>query len=123
MKNQYSSRLATRLASLLAACALAGCAASANMPPTRYGRSDYAPASPTVAQLPSSVGGGEAYQDSSGPAYLVGAAAGRIDAGGESLPQFPAGAEPPITDTAGSVVMPNGSGRSVRSLNSVSNPP
>jgi hypothetical protein len=81
------------------------------------------PASAVVANLPREMGGSTQYQDYGGPGYLVRAAPAWQETGGERIPDFSAVTAPPIGGGGDNVLMPNGSGRPVQSLNSLASPP
>jgi hypothetical protein len=102
------------------------CAACSAQPGSWRGQAaapQYAPRSRAVAQLPSVTTGGNAYQDHGGAAVALGSAPEVGDAGGQSYPDFPGGAEPPIRQGRSEVLMPNGGNRPVQSLNSLPSPP
>ncbi len=101
----------------LAALALAGCGPKPQVDSDASLRS-FAPAASVAAQLPLHANAGEPYQDHLGPAFPVGSAPSVHDTGGERIPSFPA-SEPPMAQPGGQVLMPNGGGRIVQSVNSL----
>lgn len=74
-----------------------------------------------MAELPRGAGGGEAYQGHRGPAYYVGSGPALNDTGSERIPDYPAGAEPPMTYGKSGLIMPNGGETIVESAASLPN--
>ena len=96
---------------------LAGCAQQTPNPFAQF--RTYAPADRTVAELPRNDGGSEGYQGHRGPAIMVGSAPTLNDTGSERIPDYPAGAEKPMSGGSMAVIMPNGGERIVESVNSL----
>jgi hypothetical protein len=113
-------RIRTWLLAMPLCAGMAACAPQAAVHPFAQYRT-YAPSSTAVADIPANIGGSEAYQDHRGPAVAMGSAPALNDTGSERIPDYPSGAEPPITGGHEQVIMPNGGETIVQSANSLPN--